>query len=354
MSGPALHVTADDRSGAMETASLFADAGLRAWARSWDGDDVLDPVAQCVVTDLRSRHLAPASAAVRAQVVASTIGVVHAHKMDSTLRGNWAAELGALHMGRGVLVVPAYPSAGRTCEGGIVKVRGVPVGETEFAIDSRSGIASSKPGDILRAVGFGDVCEAVGEDGIRRWLRAGATGACIADARSDDEVLAAVRTVGIDDAVLVAGTALTVASLSGVLRPPALPMLPAGGVLVICGSRHAASRAQATAVEGLPGIAVLYPPDELQADPEVVALELAVRAHDFVDTHRPATIVLLGGDTADAFIGERTVRVLGSLAPGLAVGEVALEGRTVTVLTKPGGFGQDQLLMNVLARRGTR
>jgi len=61
-----------------------------------------------------------------------------------------------------------------------------------------------------------------------------------------------------------------------------------------------------------------------------------------------------GGDTADAFLGERPVRVVASLAAGLALGEVLIDGRTVPILTKPGGFGQDQLLVELLRARGQR
>jgi len=354
MSGYPFLVTADDRSGAMETAALLADAGQQSWVCSWDGDPVDDPAAQWVVADLRSRHLAAASAAVRARVVAGSGVQVRAHKMDSTLRGNWASELDALRAGRGVLLVPAYPSAGRTCEGGVVRVGSTPVGETEFAVDAQNPVRSSRPAEYLRSVGIHEIREVAGPNGVRDWLAGGAEGVCLVDARVDADVVAAVQVLGDRHEVLVVGTALTVAALAGGPQPAlAKPVLPAGGVVVVCGSRHPVSRAQASAVTGLPGVTVLFPPEQLRADAEVVALELSVRAHDHVHAEGAAVVLLLGGDTADAFVGERAVRMLGSLAPGLAVGEVLVEDRTLTVLTKPGGFGHDRLLVDVLAGRAT-
>ena len=55
----------------------------------------------------------------------------NAHKIDSTLRGNWAAEIRArAHVtGLRVLVVAAWPAMGRTCIGGVVHVRGASVGD---------------------------------------------------------------------------------------------------------------------------------------------------------------------------------------------------------------------------------
>ena len=52
-------------------------------------------------------------AATRAVSVDSIDAARYAHKIDSTLRGNWASELVARHAATGhpVLVVPAYPGA---------------------------------------------------------------------------------------------------------------------------------------------------------------------------------------------------------------------------------------------------
>ena len=118
---------------------------------------------------------------------------------------------------------------------------------------------------------------------------------------------------------------------------------------MVCGTRHPVSRAQAAAVEHLAGVTVLYPPDTLRADPAVVAIELAVRAHDHLAAHDAALVVLLGGDTADAFIGERAAHVIGLVGTGMAYAEVQVEGERVSVVTKPGGFGKDHAVLELLS-----
>lgn len=356
MSARGLLVTADDRSGALEAAALCADAGWTCVVTSWDGDradtsraDSSVGDAEVEVVDLRSRHVAAPVAARRA---ASTIGlpaVRRVHKMDSTLRGNWAAELTALASGRRLLVIPAYPSAGRTCEHGLVLVNGVPVAESEFGADLRSATHSSRPAEALGAVEIGDVAELIA------WLGRSDAPVAVADAKTDQEVVLLVRRAAAVAGLLLAGPALVTGVLARLSAPRAErvtpPRLPVGDVVLVRGSRHPVSRAQAKAAAGLPGVVVVEPDAEAGSDPEVVALELAVRAHDVVAATAASIVVLLGGDTADAFIGERSVRILGSLDTGVACGEMEVDGRTLTIVAKPGGFGHDLTVRDLLSRR---
>src|SRR4051812_42181471 len=111
-------VVADDRTGALEVAGEMAatlgpvevlSGGRRA------------PTHRAAVVDLGSRHLAPALAAELASS-AATAARRRGHKIDSTLRGQWAAELVGVRRRTGarVLVVPALPRLGRTCVDGTV------------------------------------------------------------------------------------------------------------------------------------------------------------------------------------------------------------------------------------------
>lgn len=349
-----VHVTADDRSGAMEAAALCADSGWDALVCSWDGDRVAAsarPADSVVVTDLRSRHVSGSAAVARMRAAVSRSGPVRVHKIDSTLRGNWAAELDELaHSGR-VVLIPAYPRAGRTCEAGVVMVDGVPVHQAEFGGDGRSVPLSSRPADALGATHVRDI------EGLRGWIAAAPSGICVCDARSDDEIAALVATTLAAGAIVLAGPASIVGAVARELAPsPAPPALtiPSGVAVVVCGSRHPHSIAQADAVEGRPDVSVIRPPADLRSDPEIVALELAGRAHDVVAERGASLVVLLGGDTAEAFIGERVVRVRGSVGVGMALGTVPLGSDDLTIVTKPGGFGDDRVVSDLLDRRGVR
>ena len=166
----------------------------------------------------------------------------YAHKIDSTLRGNWASELVARHAATGhpVLVVPAYPALGRTCVGGVVLDDGVPVHEGAAGHDVRAPISTSRPADLLRAAGALDVVGCHDLTDLVDWLEVPG-GIAVADAATDNDLGAiANRWVGVEG-VLLAGTSAAIGAAGARLfdseerneRP-----VVHGSVLVVCGSAH--------------------------------------------------------------------------------------------------------------------
>ncbi|MBK5333324.1 MAG: hypothetical protein JJD93_15210, partial [Ilumatobacteraceae bacterium] len=119
-------VTADDSTGATEAAAACADAGLTVHVVPFGiVADAHLRADGCVVVDLRSRHVTATEA--RRRITATTTAAHRVHKIDSTLRGNWADELAALvELGRRVVLIPSHPLAGRVCAGGVVYVNGIP------------------------------------------------------------------------------------------------------------------------------------------------------------------------------------------------------------------------------------
>ncbi|WP_406281481.1 four-carbon acid sugar kinase family protein [Embleya sp. NBC_00896] len=145
-------VLADDLTGANATAVRFARRGMRTLVTG--GPPRPCPSAPDVlVLDLATRHLPGVQAARRVVAGASVFpdAPLVAKRVDSTLRGNPGAETAALlHVldarpGPPVraLVVPAHPEAGRTTEGGIHHVHGVPIADSEVARDPFSPVKSS-------------------------------------------------------------------------------------------------------------------------------------------------------------------------------------------------------------------
>src|SRR5215216_377994 len=130
-------IIADDLTGAADTGVQFVRAGYRT-AVFFRATDVLADDLDAVSLDTDSRAMPAGFAAKRvldAAHVASGARIVY-KKLDSTLRGNVAAELVAALGGARrdrVVVAPAFPAAGRTTVGGIQRVHGVPVDETEIA-----------------------------------------------------------------------------------------------------------------------------------------------------------------------------------------------------------------------------
>jgi D-threonate/D-erythronate kinase len=308
-----------------------------------------------VVVDLRSRHVPPLEA--RRRTIALASGVRHVHKIDSTLRGNWAAELSALvEIGRRVLLVPSHPPLGRVCVGGVVLVDGVPVAETEHGNDPRMPVRTSRPGDSLAGMKLASV-ELAGAEALAAWIAGSDQAVAIADAATLDDIDELVA-VALDAAdVVIAGPASVVGAVARACAPRESsplpdPLLPAP-VFAVCASLHSASRAQmaALAASGLDVEVAMSPDDRAgDADAIAIAMELAGRAHRLVGELQARSVILVGGDTAAAFIGDAAVALYGSVGVGISLGEATLGRRRLRLACKPGGFGTTNTLVDLVKR----
>jgi uncharacterized protein YgbK (DUF1537 family) len=128
-----LLIVADDLSGAADCAIAFASAGLRTVV-TLDADHPSGD-AQVIAVDTDTRRLTGSDAAQR------SVAAYHAllqdgqrlyKKIDSTLRGNWAAEVAGLHGVAGLAIVaPAFPATGRTTLDARVLVNGQALDTTD-------------------------------------------------------------------------------------------------------------------------------------------------------------------------------------------------------------------------------
>jgi D-threonate/D-erythronate kinase len=339
-----LLITADDSTGAMEAGALCADAGFDVVVAPHSASV---PPAECLVVDLRSRHVAPDEA--RRRMAAVDGPGRRVHKIDSTLRGNWAAEIGVVvDQGCRVVLIPANPALGRTCVGGVLRVDGVPVAETEHGSDPRHPVRSSRPSESCPAV------ELAGPAALADWIADGRSPVAIVDASTIAEIETLVDVVMPADEIVLAGSAAVVGAVARATESgqPALgysaPWLPPP-LLVVCASLHPVSRAQVAAARAA-GVAVIASPEGGGDDPDDVAAELAKLARTQALMMRARSVVLVGGDTAAAFLGDSVVRVLGSIGNGISLGDVEFGGRQIRCAAKPGGFGSANTLVDLIAR----
>ena len=343
----ALVVTADDSTGATEAGAACADAG---WNVEVVPFGAASSDAECVVVDLRSRHVPPLEA--RRRILAVATEARRVHKIDSTLRGNWAAELSALvEVGQRIVLIPSHPPLGRVCVAGVVLVDGVPVSDTEHGDDPRLPVRSGRPSDSLPGV------ELAGRDALASWITGSDAGVAIVDALTLDDIDQLVAAALNATNVVIAGSASVVGAVASACAPrnspPQLPdpLLPSP-VIAVCASLHPASRAQMAEVAAA-GVDVVMSPDVRGGEPEAIAREVAGRAHRLVGRVGARSVILVGGDTAAAFIGDAAVTVLGSVGVGISLGEAQFGSRRLRLATKPGGFGTANTLVD-LVRRGTR
>ena len=346
-------VTADDSTGATEAGAACADAG---WIVDVVPIGATPPTARsdcnCTVIDLRSRHVAADEA--RRRITASTTDAHRIHKIDSTLRGNWSIEIAALaDTGRRVVLIPSHPRAGRVCVRGVVFVNGVPVADSDLGNDPRLPVRSSRPSETLGAVGV-LTTEVADPDELVAWLATSNSGVAIADASTLEEIDELVAIAQRPPDVVLSGPASVVQAVATLLAPSGAavvlpdPLLPRP-IVVVCASLHPVSRAQIAAVAEV-GIEVVTSTEVREADSESVARDVAARAHRMVRDRQARSVILLGGDTAEAFIGDSVVRVFGSIDVGVSLGDAEIGGRTLRVASKPGGFGTPNTLVDLVTR----
>ena len=369
-----LGLVADDLTGAADAAAGFAEQGWRVLlhlapdrtdlgaldAASSDGSTVL-----AVATHVRALPEERAAAVTRAAVVAlAAAGVERLFvKVDSTVRGSVAGQVDGALAGwsstrsggsASAVVCPAFPALGRTVEGGVVLVHGVPVAETAAAADpvtpvGRSDLATLLPGAVCGSV---DDLGPAATDGSR----------LLVDAASDAELDALAEHLTRAGPGLVAvGSGGLAAALGRCWRRehpgPRVPDVGTGGpVLVAVSSLHPVTAAQLAHLraEMAPSTLVLTTGPDLATHPDEAARALARQVADDLARRTYGALVLVGGDGAAAVLehlGAYTLvvdgTVLGGCPTGVVRGGVA-DG--LRVVTKSGGFGEASGLTRIVAR----
>lgn len=163
--GTQIGIIADDFTGANDSGVRLAQKGLKSRvilteATNKTEENHKDIDVWIVDTNSRSMNAEEAYQAVLKEIEGlKKRGVTSFYKkIDSTLRGSVAAELKAMQDATAldaIFIAPAFPSMGRTVEGGILYVNGLPVTETEFALDPKTPVLHDFIPDLLAMEGLG-------------------------------------------------------------------------------------------------------------------------------------------------------------------------------------------------------
>jgi D-threonate/D-erythronate kinase len=374
-------VVADDLTGAADSAVAFAGRGVPTRVVFDLPSSANGPGVLAVDTDTRRADPVTAADLVTAVVTSAPRGRVAFKKIDSTLRGNVAAETEAMLRASGAALAvcaPAFPRTGRTLVDGVQRAHGEAIGDVP-------GLFAGVPVDRvpLAAVREGSL-----DDRLASAARNGAR-VVVVDSETDADLSAVARAGGAVPAPVVwVGSGGLAAALARALVPePAPVQLPsvAGPVLVVVGSGAPQSAAQAAAFRDTGACEVAFPaahllsgdPAALSPAAERVARQLG-RGTDVLvrieEGHRvpsgegrdavtalaralaaaepaPACLVVTGGETARTLtvaMGATGLALAGELHPGVVVGRLT-GGLTCPVVTKAGGFGEPAALVDAVA-----
>ncbi len=346
---------ADDTTGALEVGAHLASARIETLVLMPTTREL--PDVPGLVLDLQTRHrnASHAEAVTERAARAAALDTRVFLKTDSTLRGNIAAEFRALLRvwpDRPLVYVPAYPAMGRTVVGGVLYVHGRPLAATEFALDP---LAPARESSIVRLLDQPATVAASAEE-LRRLLEAGETGIILCDGVSEEDVAAA--------ATIAARFRHVAAGAGGFAKHWAHAIgggtyafacrVPSGPWLVVNGSTHPASLRQIDVAKasGLQ-FDVLAPPPGYAGSPQQIVERLAAETRRAVDACAPGVLIVFGGDTTFAILGELGVdriRPAGELLPGVPFSSMGYRGRSLALVTKAGSFGNDAVLLAIRER----
>ncbi|MGE6604913.1 four-carbon acid sugar kinase family protein [Halomonas sp. NPDC076908] len=387
MSSCRLAIIADDLSGALDTAAPFAARGadarvvisLEALAKTldtWQGQ-----LPEVIAVNTESRHLPADEAASRVTEAVRLLKRAHPQqwfkKVDSTLRGQVVAECRALReaLSLPLLLAPAVPAQGRTVRDAEVWVDGQLLAGTVYQQDAlsvpimgpidRAFAASGLPLERYRP---GPGMQLPNED-------------CIADAASDEELASLYeRLVSTNDVRTLAGAAgLATAIAQRCFGSPNASYRSLSGVtslLYAVGSRSPRAAEQLQQLcKNFPNVAVIeacmdvpandyalstcvvVPGAEVGRTASEVAKAMAAQVAAITFTWNgieESLLFLTGGDIAMAVLsrqGVSYISVEAEWSPGVALGVMDGDWRR-RVITKAGGFGDQQLLVRLQQQLG--
>ena len=385
---PTWGILADDLTGAADAVARYADGG---WIASVELCKHIGPPSgpnRAVARSTGARAAEPVVALRKAHAYCALLVCAEIDrlfvKVDSTIRGAVAYHVEgallcweAMHGNPVAVVCPAYPEQRRVVEGGRVYVNGTPARDESLADLFPGSIGIARAGRS-RSAFERDLIQAIEARPRVVW----------ADATDDDTLdLIAGVAVAAGKHVVPVGSAGLAAAIAGRARPARADSLRTQltpPVLVVVTSRHRVAVEQVATLKTtredtcmlvppigtaadervfhgwvdevrLPvssgcAVVLVAPPAEASDDRLVVerSARLAARV---VDRGRAASVILVGGDGAEAVLSRlkpTSLRVRGTGLDGAVCGEIELDvagtKRRLPLVTKAGGFGQSSTL----------
>lgn len=406
-----LLIIADDFTGALDTGVKFSAAGASTKIITDIHTDFTKEGPEVLVMCVPTRHLPPGEAyeAIRPVVErAAAAGVACIFKKtDSALRGNVGAELEAALDGSGrteLCFIPALPKMKRITLGGIHYIDGVPVSQSVFGQDPFEPVTESYIPSLMAQQSSLPV-RVVSRD-AEGFRPTGERCVYLFDCAAQEDLEHQLTVLEAQDLLHV------LAGCSGLAESLPVYLGLSGGheqpyektadrLLVVCGSVNPISSSQMDLAEhsGIPRIHLpmerllgtdsdstpafkavaddlweAYSAssslvvDTLSANGDVSVMEetpdlnleeirqrvsrrIAALLRDLLDRGADARILIIGGDTLLAFLEAAhctELIPLGEPTPGVVLSLIHYHGKQYEILSKSGGFGEEDLILTLL------
>jgi D-threonate/D-erythronate kinase len=330
---------ADDLTGALDSAAAFAQRGMSVIC-AIDSTDLHTAFAEgpdvvSVSTNSRESNesFAMSSLVKTAQSMANypewRTSILF-KKIDSRLKGHVSLEINALRRIKPhVVICPAIPRLGRLVINGCVSGAGI---SQDLQIADVAGVSAD---EIINARTDADLDSAVAQSDLGS-LFVGAAGLAEALARritNNAPIRMAPRTQ--KPALIAIGSRdpVTIAQLA-----PFTTLAAPNGIVP----------ANAQACDPLTVIQMTQGPEKIAGSQ--AGEQFAKSVSNWVKTHRPATLLVSGGESAAAVarnLGCKLLRVEGEVLPGLPVSTMMNSELQAKIITKSGGFGAQDTLTKI-------
>lgn len=407
-----LLIVADDFTGALDTGVQFAPHGavVRVSTNLSGNFSQLNDDTQVLILDAETRHMQPKQAYEvihRITKDALDAGIPYFYKKtDSVLRGNIGSELSALLNASGVKelpFIPAFPQMERITRGGIHYVGDKPVSESVFGRDPYHPVVTSSVKEIIASQTTTPVATTSAEAPTDTpFIR-------VYDAETQSDLQQIAQSLHTKTLWASSGCAGFATELPAVLglqgNAATMPQLTPG-LFVICGSVNPVTRKQLDMAESngfsrfhleskqkldpawldspessqsvatwlaafeknpcciLDSLSVSGKRDSSQDSDGLSAEQIRSRigvtmgtlTRRLLDSGLDTTLMCTGGDTLLALMRSIDVNELVpvcEIASGSVLTSFEYNGKRYNIITKSGGFGKPDLLLELARRTGT-
>lgn len=397
-----LGIIADDLTGAMDSSGIYPQLGLNT-VLVISSNAHADCDVAVINTDSRS-DLPEVAAAKVCAASEKLRGRFIFKKVDSTLRGNVNAEILAISQQIGsskIIIAPAFPSLGRTTVDGFLLVDGVKVSESEFGQIQIDPVTESHIPSMLsrdpNPIHVGSINTNYLESStsvLFNTIQNSTEDILVVDTTSQDHLQALCKAASLSKGQWLLCGSGGLARESHHLLPNKLsrkeiaPTFSSDNLLIIVGSNNTRSREQLKMVRDAMNVntisletetlyknggclkeidRLLCAARKLTKGPvivsstfsqyipdvhETISRVLAIFTRKFLQQRKLDGLFIGGGDTATAICDELSVSAIklrGEIDTGIPFGKIVSgPAHGLTIITKAGGFGNDDAILKVL------